>query len=408
MLRPIVAAAAVALWLLASPSVAAAQDSRTATLEQQRAAKAAQLRPYEPGKIEKALLYIEREDPLRKISPYNGFFVKYGYTRKPVGSGIGASVGYRRDLFDRNARVLVEGGMTLRRYRMVRGDFSLPYLARDRVELGVEVSDWHNPQEDFYGMGPRSLEADRVNFLYDRRDFQGRAVLKPVRSFQTGVRYGRLNTSIGSGTDKRYPSLEQRFGDPEAPGVIDQPDYAYTDLFATADYRDQPGNPRAGGYYGVMWRRHSDQDFDKYSFRLIQADLQQFFPIFDKKRVFAVRGRVMTTAADAGQAVPFYLMPTLGGSDSLRSVADYRFRDNNTLSINIEYRWEAFSGLDMALFTDWGKVTARAADLDLSDMQRAYGIGFRFNTYKAVFLRIDIAIAGPEAPRFFFKYSKAF
>jgi hypothetical protein len=408
MLRPTVAATALALWPFANPTPAYAQDSRAATLEQQRAAKAAQLQPYQPGKIEKALLYVEREDPLRKISPYNGFFVEYGYTGRPVGAGIGASAGYRHDLFDRRARVLVEGGATLRGYRMVRGDFSLPYLARDRVELGLEVGDWHNPQEDFFGLGPGSLADDRVNFLYDRRDIQGRAVLKPVRGVRTGLRHGRLDTSLGSGTDKRFPSLEQRFGEPDAPGLTDQPDFSYTDLFASADYRDQPGNPRAGGYYGLIWRRHADRDFDRYSFRLLDADLQQFFPIFDKKRVIAVRGRIATTEADAGQTVPFYLMPTLGGSDSLRSVADYRFRDNNVLSINLEYRWEAFSGLDMALFTDWGKVAARAADLDFADLERAYGIGFRFNTFKSVFLRIDAALAGADTPRFFIKFGKAF
>jgi hypothetical protein len=408
MLRPLAATIAIVLWRLASPSVLAAQDSREATLEQQRAAKAAQLQPYQPGKLEKWLLYVEREDPLGKITPYNGFFVAYGYTWKPVGSGIGASAGYRHDLFDRNARVLVEGGITLRGYTMVRGDFSLPYIARDRVELGVEVSDWHNPQEDFYGMGPDSSTDNRVDYLYDRRELQGRAVLKPIPGLQGGVRYGRLNTSLGPGTDRRYPSLEERFDDSAAPGLVDQPDYSYTDLFAAADYRDQPGNPRAGGFYGVMWRQHEDRDFDRYSFRLFQADLQQFIPIFDKKRVFAVRGRVATTATDDGQTVPFFLRPTLGGSDSLRSVADYRFRDNNTLSINLEYRWEAFSGLDMALFTDWGKVAARAADLDFGDMERAYGIGFRFNTFKSVFLRIDVALAGADTPRLFFKYSKAF
>jgi surface antigen Omp85-like protein len=408
MLRPIVAATALALWPLASPPAVFGQDSREATLEQQRAARAAQLQPYRPGKIEKALLYVEREDPLRKISPYNGFFAAYGYTGKPVGSGLGASVGYRHDLFDRRARVLVEGGATLRGYRRVRGDFSLPYLARDRVEVGLEVSDWHNPQEDFYGLGPGSLDSDRVDFLYDRRETQGRAVLKPVPGLQAGVRYGRLDASIGSGTDKRYPSLEQRFGEADAPGLTDQPDFSYTDLFASADYRDQPGNPRAGGYYGLMWRRYADRDFDRYGFGLLHADLQQFFPIFDKKRVIAVRGRITTTAAGAGQTVPFYLRPTLGGGDSLRSVAEYRFRDNNVLSINLEYRWEAFSGLDMAVFTDWGKVAPRAADLDLADIERAYGIGFRFNTFKSVFLRIDAALAGADTPRFFFKFSKAF
>jgi hypothetical protein len=399
---------ALALWPLANPPAVSAQDTRAATLEQQRAAKAAKVEPYRPGKIEKALLYVERENPLAKIAPYNGPYVAYGYTRKPVGAGIGASVGYRRDLFDRRARAVVEGGMTLRGYRMLRGDFSLPYLARDKAELGIEVSDWHSPQEDFFGMGPASLDADRVSFLYDRREVQGRAVLKPIRGLQAGVRYGRLDASLGSGTDRRYPSLEQRFGDAEAPGLIDQPDYSYTDLFAVADSRDQRGNPRAGGYYGFTWRRHADRDFDRYSFRLFEADLQQFFPIFDKKRVIAVRGRIATTATDAGHIVPFYLRPTLGGSDSLRSAADYRFRDNNALSINVEYRWEAFSGLDMALFTDFGKVAPRAGDLDFSGLERAYGIGFRFNTYKSVFLRIDAALAGHDTPRFFFKFSKAF
>jgi hypothetical protein len=399
---------ALALWPFLSPAALFAQDSRAATLEQQRAAKAAQLQPYRPGKLEQALLYVERENPLKKIAPHNGFFVAYGYTWKPVGSGIGASAGYRHDLFDRNARVVVEAGMTLRRYRMLRGDFSLPYLARDRVELGIEVSDWHNPQEDFYGMGPGSLEADRVSYLYDRREVQGRAVLRPIRAVETGVRYGRVGSSLGSGTDRRFPSIEQRFGDVDAPGLTDEPDYSYTDLFAAADSRDQPGNPRAGGYYGFLWRRHADRDLGRYSFRLFHADLQQFFPIFDKKRVIALRGRVTTTAADAGQAVPFYLRPTLGGGDSLRSVADYRFRDNNALSINVEYRWEAFSGLDMALFTDWGKVAARAGDLDFAGIERAYGVGFRFNTYKSVFLRIDAALAGADTPRLFFKFSKAF
>ena len=174
------------------------------------------------------------------------------------------------------------------------------------------------------------------------------------------------------------------------------------------DRRDQPGNPRDGGYYGITWRRYSDLDFEKYSFHVLDADLQQFFPIFDKKRVFAFRGRVVATGAGAGQVVPFYFRPTLGGSDSLRSVRDYRFRDNNVLDMNVEYRWEAFSGLDMALFADFGKVAPRARDLDLVDLEHAYGVGFRFNTYRSVFLRLDVAIAGAETPRMFIKFSKAF
>jgi outer membrane protein assembly factor BamA len=179
-------------------------------------------------------------------------------------------------------------------------------------------------------------------------------------------------------------------------------------LFALLDRRDQPGNPRAGGYYGVTWRRYSDHDFDRYGFRAFLADLQHFFPIFDKKRVIALRGRIVTTGAETGQIVPFYFRPTLGGSDSLRSARDFRFRDSNMMAVNAEYRWEAFSGLDMALFADLGKVAPRAADLDFSDLEQAFGVGFRFNTYRTVFLRLDVALAGADKPRMFIKFSKAF
>ena len=228
--------------------------------------------------------------------------MQYGYTGKPVGSGIGAGAGYRRDLFDRRARVVAETGATWRHYRMVRADFSVPSLAGGRLELGVEGSDRHDPEEDFYGLGADSLESSRVSFLFDRRDVQGRAVVKPGGGLHVGVRLGRLATSVGPGRDSRFPSIEERFSDADAPGLAQQPDFSYRDLFALLDRLDQPGNPRAGGYYRVTWRGYSDLDYDRYGFHVFDADLQHFFPIFDKKRVFALRGQIVTTGAQSGRS----------------------------------------------------------------------------------------------------------
>ena len=396
------------LTILAIPSILTAQDSRTATVEQMRAEKAANLQAYAPGRLEKLLLYVEREDPMRKIAPWNGFYVDYGYTGKPIGSGIGFSAGYRHDLFDRRARVVFETGATWRRYTIVRADFSLPSLAGDRLELGVQATDRHDPEEDFYGLGSTSLERNRVSFLFDRREVQGRAVVRLIDGLRAGGRIAWLGPEVGSGRDSRYPSIEQLFTDADAPGLDEQPDYSYGDLFAVFDRRDEPGNPRAGGDYGILWRRYRDLDLGRYSFGAVEADLQHFFPIFDKKRVFALRGRLFTTDADDGHTVPFYFRPTLGGNDTLRSVRDFRFRDTNVVAVNVEYRWEAFSGLDMALFADLGKVAPRFEDLDLTDLDDAYGIGLPFNTYKAVFLRFDVSLAGGESPRYFLKFNKAF
>ena len=399
-------AAAILCGLLSAP--AWAQETRAALLERERAEKAQRVAAYTPTRLEKALLYVERVDPLTRISPHNGFYVDYGYTRKPIGAGIGLSTGFRHDVFDRHARVDVEAGMSIKKYQLLRADFSLPYLFEERLELGVEGSYRHNPQEDFYGPGPSSLKDNRVSFLYDGREVQARAVVKPVRWLRLGSRFGILNPSIGRGTDSKYPSIEDLFGEAQAPGLTAQPDYAYGDLFAAVDTRDQPGNARDGGYYEVALRRYRDREADRFGFRRVDLDLQHFFPIFDKKRVIAARVRVISTAAPAGEDVPFYFQPTLGGSDSLRSYGDHRFRDRNVMFLNAEYRWEAFSGLDMALFSDWGKVAPRTRDLKLSALQHAYGIGFRFNTYKAVFFRADIATGGDDGIRFFLKFSKAF
>ena len=400
--------AALILAVSVVPAVASGQESRAAVLAAQRADKARALKPYEPTKLEKWVIRAEEGKLRRLISPHNGFFAEYGYTYKPVGSGIGFGGGFRHDLFDRRARIELEAGASLRKYQMVRGDFSLPRLADGRLELGVEAIYRRHPQEDFYGTGLATLKDDRVNFLFKSTEFQGRAVVMPRRWLRLGTHLGRLSPTLGSGTDSRFPSIEARFDDAAAPGLLAQPDYSYGDLFAEVDNRDEPGNARAGGHYLLTWRKYADGDLDRYSFNSVDLLLQHFVPIFDKKRVFAFQAGVVSTSAAEGNQVPFYMQPTVGGSRTLRSVADYRFRDTNAMWLNAEYRWEAFGLLDMALFTDWGKVASEASELDFSDMKHAYGIGFRFNTARAVFLRVDIATGGGEGIRYFFKFNKAF
>ena len=400
---------ALTLALALGPGVSAAQDTRDAILAQQRAEKAKSLEPYKGGKLERAMLWFEATDPLRKIAPHDGFYLQYGFKWKPVGAGIGLGGGWRHDLFNRNARVLVGGGISTRNYQMLQADFSLPYLASNRFELGAHAVYRHNPQEDFWGVGAESLEDDRVSYRVDYTDYEGRAILRPVRWLEAGTRFGWLGGSIGPGTDARFPTIEERFTDATAPGLAEQPDYSFAEVFGAVDYRDHANNARTGGLYSLSWREYSDLDFDRYSFRAVDLLLQQFVPIFDKKRVFAVQGRLQSAATDdgAGQTVPFYFKPTLGGSTSHRGFNDFRFRDDAVVYLNAEYRWEAFSGLDMALFSDWGTVAPNVGQLKWSELENAYGIGFRFNSYKAVWFRVDIGFGG-EGVQTFFKFSKAF
>ena len=105
--------------------------------------------------------------------------------------------------------------------------------------------------------------------------------------------------------------------------------------------------------------------------------------------------------------MPFFMMPADSGAIALRGYREFRFRDRNFIVMNLEYRWEAFSGLDMAIFGDAGKVASRRRDVNLKDLESDVGFGFRFNTIKSVFLRIDVGFSH-EGTRVFFKFEPAF
>jgi hemolysin activation/secretion protein len=87
------------------------------------------------------------------------------------------------------------------------------------------------------------------------------------------------------------------------------------------------------------------------------------------------------------------MQPSLGGGDDLRGYRPYRFRGDNLMVMNAEYRWEIFSGLDMALFADAGKVFDRKSQFSLKDLESNVGFGFRFNERNRTFLRLDVGFS---------------
>jgi outer membrane protein insertion porin family len=101
------------------------------------------------------------------------------------------------------------------------------------------------------------------------------------------------------------------------------------------------------------------------------------------------------------------MMHEVGGADSLRGYREFRFRDRNFLLMNLEYRWEAFSGMDIAIFGDAGKVASRRRDVNFDDLESDVGFGFRFNTIRSVFFRIDVGFSH-EGTRVFFKFAPIF
>jgi outer membrane protein assembly factor BamA len=275
------------------------------------------------------------------------------------------------------------------------------------VFLDYKVAYRNYPQERFFGLGPKSRPEDRTNFRLEDTTYLGTMGIKWKRVFRVGVKGGIIATNTGPGTDTRYASTEKVFTPRNTPALDFQPDHYQVGTFAQMDWRDEPGNPRSGGNYVVEGNLFGDRNRSLYTFRRYEVEAQQYVPFFNRRRVIAFRAKTSLTDTSPGQSVPFYMMPTLGGSEDLRGFRDYRFRDKNLMVYNLEYRWEVFSGLDMALFGDAGKVFTSRSDFSLDHLEGAYGIGFRFNQAKSVLLRVDIG-RSREGMRFFFKFGHVF
>jgi hypothetical protein len=401
----LVAIAAVLLISFLCGSVAHAQSTRREALEAERAKKAQALTPPKPSGLEKKLLAIENDRMITRIlAPYEGLYLKFGGLTK--GGGLGAGPGYRNWFWADRAvfNTFVVG--SFRNYWSATAEVLFPKLVDERLVVGGHGYLRYWPRERFYGLGSDSSKADRTSFLREGYEVRGDATYAIVPVVKVGGLAAFRHERIGEGHAPGFPSIEEVFTPATAPGLDEQPDYLWSGTFVDIDYRDQRKNTRSGGHFRISYDLWHDLDDLGFSYRDLRFEALHALPIFDKKRVFIARLIAESTDSPDGNIVPFFAQPTLGGSTTLRGFDEFRFRDRNALLINAEYRWEAFSGLDMAIFGDWGDVAPTWDDIDADKSD--YGIGFRFNTFRSVFLRIDLARSRQEGFRLNTSFSGAF
>jgi outer membrane protein assembly factor BamA len=397
----------VMLINLAAVGPAYASDTRAQRLQQQRLDKSAQLQPPQSSSLERFLHeFKERRILERYQAGFMGFHPMIGGLS--TGSGWALGTQFRKaDIMNRGLTFTASGQASFAAYQKYEMTIDAPRLADERLFLSFNFRQRNFPQEDFFGVGSDSDEADRTNFRLEDTQYVTVFGVRPARNVSVGAHVGVLNTNTASGTDRRFPSVEQRFNATNTSGIDRQPDYRHAGAFAQYDNRDEPLNPRSGGLYRAEGVYYDDRDFGSYSFRRWNFEAQQYFPFFNQRRVIAARTRLELSDTNPGQQTPFFLLPTLGGAEDLRGFREFRFRDKHSLVFNLEYRWEVFSGLDMAVFGDAGNVYGDIEDIKLNKLKTSYGIGFRFNTSKSVFLRFDIGF-GHEGPRRFLKFGHVF
>jgi outer membrane protein assembly factor BamA len=348
-----------------------------------------------PGRLSRAVAWTEAKADGAAGAP-DGFYPEFGGLIG--GSGASVGPGYRRYLSRDRLLVDVSGAVSWRRYQMLQGHIEWPRGIGERVSLGANVKYQDFTQINFFGVGSDTLKADQTDYRLKYLDAGGFGTLHAKSWLTVTGRAGVMRRAdISRGTSTLHPSTEERFDEQSAPGLTNQPNYVHADLAIEADTRDAPGYPSSGGRYRASLAAFHDRDFSRYSFRRVEIEAAHYLPITGHS-VAAIRGRVDVSQTAAGQQVPFFLLPALGGTQTLRGYSDYRFRDRDLLLVNAEYRWRVARALDAAIFYDAGAVAPAAAAVSMSTWKKDYGVGVRMHSKTHLLMRLDVA-RGNEGTR---------
>jgi hypothetical protein len=289
-----------------------------------------------------------------------------------------------------------------------------------------------------YGLGPNTVPGVRTVFGISENVTGVKAIipLPASRLDKAGISLlGEFNgrfPAVRGNHNETSPSIETQFTEATAPGLNSQPAFLQTGegirLVPAFPYDHFRMN------YLLNFQQFVTPSTSRYTFRRLTADLNNQIPLYGIRKQAAagtseaapvyvtsslgglppvsttrdytgsISGRllIMTSAASAGAAVPFYFDPTLGGSDlnaqsMLPSYPDYRFRAPNVMLLRGSFE-QALGKYPVGLFfaAEGGKVGLRRSEMDFSNLRHSYSAGLTLHAGGLPVVYVLFAWGGAE------------
>lgn len=322
------------------------------------------------------------------------------------GSGPAAGVRFRRTFASDSLvlRGLVLG--SVRRSTLIRSSLAWPELFGGKAALRIVAEQQHAASTRFFGIAATQPRARSVYGLRSA-SLSASITVRPHRSVSITGSSGLVVPRVTQGRSPKIESIGYKYDYGDAPGLFLSPRYVRTTAELMADWRNDPGYPTRGGQMRVAWSRYDDRSISALSFAAIDVDTVHYLPLRRDVSTLVLRGRFMRADAMTYHRVPFYFLPSLGGNDSLRGYADFRFKDRNAVLGTAEYRWSVRRTLDVAVFTDAGTTGETLGRLRHTKPEGNVGVGVRFHTNRSSTVRIDVA-RGREGVRLGASWSAPF
>lgn len=324
----------------------------------------------------------------------------------PTGSGFAAGPQYLGDFG--KGRFVVDSLATIstRQWTKFESGLTIPKLLNDRWMLEFRTARYDYRSIQFYGEGPDSDKLGRSNYRLQDTTVDVLAARRLHKSILVGGSAGYERARVRPGEDSRYATANSLYLN-SVQDFDRQTDFLRAGAFAQSNTLDNPAGPRRGHLYSARFDDYRARSARPYSFQQIDIEAQRYIPLLNQRRVIALRGRTIQSFTHGDNRVPFFHQAVIGGNDDLRGFRPYRFQDDNMFVMNAEYRWEVFSGMDMAVFADAGRVSPKRWDFDIGNMETSAGFGLRFNARNATFMRVDVGFSH-EGFQVFVKFNNVF
>ena len=311
------------------------------------------------------------------------------------GIGVVAAANYRVDPADTLTTpsfVGLYGDLTTSGSWMV-GIKGAHIFPRDRRRIDYAVTTSMEPS-DFWGIGYKSGARNADKTKYDDLHVSARA------NFMWQVSNGFF---IGPGIETDYYSAG---GDPDNPGLWEGEDRkTFTigvALKAQLDTRDNLTFPHRGWLLAFSTLACPSWMGNDYAFAMVDINACHYRQVW--------RGGILAgqfhTALGFG-SIPWGILPTFGGSESMRGYYLGRYRDKREADLTIELRQHLFGRNSIVLWTGAATVFDHPDELRWSHILPNVGVGYRWEFKKNTNVRLDFGV-GRGTTGFVFSINEAF
>jgi hypothetical protein len=163
------------------------------------------------------------------------------------------------------------------------------------------------------------------------------------------------------------------------------------------DSRDNVFYPSKGWWGELVIYRDDELTGSSFNYTRIALDVSKYLSY--KKNTLALNAYSIYSDSD----LPFFQMGLLGGQKKMRGFYEGRYRDNNVMVFQAEYRRHVFWVMDVTVFASTGQVASRYDRFNGKNWRYTYGAGLRLMLDKAqkINLRIDVGVGNGKVLPYF-------